>query len=104
MAQRQIESIAAWRTAFVFFAALALAGCNAAQPPPPASGITVVLPLTGQESSNQLQFLERIRHLPKRAVFERRTFTSSSKPAAQIKFLFFKPKGFQPEQSYPLVL
>ena len=61
-------------------------------------------PLTGPAASNQLQFLERIRHLPKNVAFERRAFSSTRKPKEQLNYLLFKPKGFQPEQTYPLVL
>ena len=91
----------------ILAAALALTGCNSSpSAPAPAAeaGITVVAPLTGQAASNEVQFLEHIRHLPKQAAFERRIFTSHVKPPEQLKYLLFKPKGFQPEQSYPLVL
>lgn len=85
--------------------ALLVVGCEPSPPLTAAdSGITIVAPLAGQDATNQLQFLERIRHLPKQAAFERRTFTSASKPAEQMKYFFFKPKKLRPEQSYPLVL
>jgi len=84
---------------------LTLAGCGAAPNATvsaPDLGITIVAPLTGQDATNELQFLERIRHLPKQATFERRTFTDPSK--SQLKYLLFKPKNFDREKTYPLVL
>ena len=91
----------------LFLASFVLVGCNSspnATTTTPDPGITVIPPLTGQAASNQLQFLEHIRHLPKQATFERRTFTSPNRPKEQLKYLLFKPKGAQPDQSYPLVL
>ena len=92
---------------FLLTTATMFAGCGA-EPNgtgnAPDPGITVILPLAGQEATNQLQFLERIRHLPKQAAFERRTFSSARTPKEQMKYLFFKPKNFQPAKSYPLVL
>jgi predicted peptidase len=90
---------------FLLFATAALVGCDAA---PNATvnnadpGTTVIAPLTGREATNELQFLERIRHLPKQAPFERRTFTSPTKE--QMKYLFFKPKNFDSAKTYPFVL
>ena len=67
----------------------------------PNVGITPIAPLAAEAATNQGQFLERIRHLPKTAAFEKRTFTHAR---AQLKYLLFKPKGFDAQRSYPLVL
>ena len=91
---------------FLLATAATFAGCGAAPSvtgSAPDPGITVISPLAGQEATNQLQFLERIRHLPKQAAFERRTFTDSS-TKEQMKYLFFKPKNFDPAKTYPLSL
>ena len=87
--------------------ALALCGCDLARKnsiPAPAIGITAIPPLTAEAATNQLQFLERIRHLPKKAAFEKRVFTRARAPQEQLKYLLFKPKGFDAQRSYPLVL
>ena len=87
-------------------AALAAVGCDSSSSAPPSAdaGITVVAPLTGQAATNQLQLLERLRHLPKITAWERRTLVSTIHPEEQLKYLLFKPKGFQTTQAYPLVL
>jgi predicted peptidase len=92
---------------FVLLAALGLAACNSSSSTSISAadaGITIIPPLTGQPASNELQFLERIRHLPKSAAFERRTFASATRPKEPLKYLLFKPKDFQPARAYPLVL
>lgn len=100
----------AWAQLFLALPiALMLAGCNSSPSSPasasaPDAGITVIAPLTGSGASNELQFLERIRHLPKTAAFERRTFLSPQPPGEPLQYLLFKPQHLQPEQSCPLVL
>jgi predicted peptidase len=93
-------------------AALCLAACNSS-PDITASGgtktygdpqATVVPLLTGEAASNEVRFLEYIRHWPKKAAFERRTYSDPKNPSNQLKYFLFKPKGFQREQTYPLVL
>jgi predicted peptidase len=86
--------------------ALGPIGCNRSpgNSTPAAPEGALVPPLAGEALSNEVQFLERVRHLPKRAAFERRTFNSRKMRGAQLKYLLFKPKGFQAQQSYPLVL
>ena len=64
---------------------------------------TLVAPLSGASASNEARMLESIRHLPKRAPFERRTFTNASR-TAELKYLLLKPKNFDRNRSYPLVL
>ena len=51
-----------------------------------------------------MRVLNYIRHLPKTAPFERRTFTSARTRNSPLKYLLLKPKGFQPNNAYPLVL
>lgn len=95
------------RSYLALLAVLGGVGCNSSTNAPATAadaGITIIPPLTGQAASNQLQFLERIRHLPKGAAFERRTLASTHQPKEELKYLLFKPKGFQVEQTYPLVL
>ena len=70
----------------------------------PGSGITAIAPLTGEALSNEVKFLEYIRHLPKKAAYEPRLFTSLTQGKEQLRYLLLKPKNFQPAQSYPLVL
>ena len=87
-------------------AAFGLAACNSS--PDTTSyddpQATIIPLLKGEAASNEVRFLEYIRHLPKKAAFERRTFADPKNSSNQLKYLLFKPKGFQPEQSYPLVL
>jgi predicted peptidase len=89
-----------------FCAVFCLAGCNSS-PSVDSYGdseATIVPPLSGEAASNEVRLLEYIRHLPKKAAFERRTFSIQKSPSEQLKYLLFKPKGFQREQAYPLVL
>ncbi len=91
----------------LLFGALLLCGCDLARKnsiPAPAIGITAIPALTAEAATNQLQFLERIRHLPKTAAFEKRVFARPRAPQEQLKYLLFKPKGFDVQRSYPLVL
>jgi predicted peptidase len=88
-------------------AALMLSGCDLSRNssgPAPDLGITAIPPLTTEAATNQLKFLERIRHLPKTVAFEKRTFAWPGAPQEQLKYLLFKPKGFDAQRSYPLVL
>ncbi len=87
--------------------ALLLSGCDLSRnssSPAPDVGITPISAPTADVATNQLQFLERIRHLPKTAAFEKRTFAWPRAPQDQLKYLLFKPKGFDAQRSYPLVL
>jgi predicted peptidase len=106
MASAQTMLAVLERSSFALLAALGFAACNSSSSTPPAAdaGITVIPPLAGQAASNELQFLERIRHLPRSAAFERRAFASATAPKEPLRYLLFKPKGFQPGQTYPLVL
>ena len=95
-----------WETCPLLLAALVLAGCNSSPstPPAPASavGATLVPPLFGVAASNQADCVEHLRHLPKKAAFEPRTFTNGAQ--AQIRYLLFTPRGYQANQAYPIVL
>ena len=51
-----------------------------------------------------MHYLERIRHLPKQAAFERREFVSTTDRKTRLQYLLFRPKNFQPGTNYPLVL
>ena len=84
---------------------LALAGCDAAPAigPGKSPGIAVP-PLAGEAATNQARLLEYIRHLPKKAPWERRTFLTAKSRSAQLKYLLFKPKSFEAGRAYPLVL
>src|SRR5829696_4758856 len=98
MASWQTRMAVLGQALFAILAALTLAACNSSTSrsiPGADAGITVIPPLTGHAASNELQFVERIRHLPKSAAFERRTFASASSPKEPLKYLLFKPKGFQ---------
>jgi predicted peptidase len=92
---------------FLLVAVLMLSSCDSSRHssgPAPDVGITAIPALTTEAATNELQFLERIRHFPKTAAFEKRTFTRSGAPQEQLKYLLFKPKGFDAQRSYPLVL
>jgi predicted peptidase len=66
-------------------------------------GITVIDPLQGEAATNQARMVERIRHLPKKTAWERRTFTSP-KTKEQLKYLLFKPAALDSGTNLPLVL
>ncbi len=98
-----------WRSLLILAGALVLAGCNSSSRAPSsaselAAGVTIVPPLTGEVATNRAQAVERLRHLPKKAAFEGRTFTSPNHRGAQIKYLLFIPRDYQTSQVYPLVL
>jgi predicted peptidase len=93
-----------WHT-WLIFPALLLTACNSSTSAPPdraAAGITVIPPLSGEAATNQLQLVERLRHIPKKSPFMARAFTNASR--GQIRYLLFKPKDYQTNHSYPLVL
>jgi predicted peptidase len=95
-----------WETFPWLVVAWLLAGCNSSPstppPPAPAIGATLVPPLSGVAASNQANCVEHLRHLPKMAAFEARTFTNRAQ--AQIRYLLFAPQNYQTNQAYPVVL
>jgi predicted peptidase len=96
-----------WQSSFLSAIAFVLVGCDStpnSSGAAPNVGIAAIPPLTAEAATNQLQLLERIRHLPKTAAFEKRTFARTRAPQQQLKYLLFKPKGFDAQRSYPLVL
>jgi predicted peptidase len=83
------------------------AGCNSSRnSPSPAQaaqlGITVVAPLNGSAASNHVACVEHMRHLPRHAAFEARTFTNAGQPP--LRYLLFRPENIQTNARYPLVL
>ncbi len=96
-----------WRRFGALLAVLCLAGCDSSTrttAPSTDAGITSIAPLTNQAALTQTNFLEHIRHLPRKAAYEPRHFTSLTTGKEQLRYLLLKPKNFQPAQSYPLVL
>lgn len=92
--------------AFAAIQFLFLSGCDSGLRSPgakPDPGAIVQAPLTGEAATNQARFLEYIRHLPKKAGYEPRVYTSPT-TKEQLRYYLLKPKHFQPAQNYPLVL
>ncbi len=82
-------------------------GCNSSlnspapgDPAPP--GITIVPPLTAEAASNHVACVERLRHLPKKAGFEARTFAGPD--GAQMRYFLFRPRNQQTNEACPLIL
>ena len=67
-------------------------------------GITVIPPLTAEVATNRAQFLERLNAFPKTTAFESRTLARPNAPEEQLKYLLFKPRSYNPQTNYPLVL
>ena len=67
-------------------------------------GTTIVPRLTGAGATSQSNLLERLRHLPPTAGFEARTFTAPGRAGATMRYLLFRPKDTDTNQSLPLVL
>ena len=66
-------------------------------------GAVIVEPLQGEAKTNQAQVVERIRHLTKKAAWERRTFISKRR-REELKYLLFKPANVGTGTHLPLVL
>ena len=67
-------------------------------------GTTIVPRLMGAAATSQSKLLERLRHLPRTAGFEARTFTAPGRAGATMRYLLFRPKDAATNQSLPLVL
>ena len=85
-------------------ALMASAPVGCAQPTNVFPGITIVPRLTGAAATSQSNLLERLRHLPRTAGFEARTFTAPGRAGATMRYLLFRPKDAATDQSLPLVL
>ena len=68
------------------------------------AGTSIVPPLQAQAATNQLQLLERIRHLPKKVAFEPRTYRETVGKKESMRYLLFKPTNAPPDEALPLVL
>jgi len=68
------------------------------------SGTFIIPPLRGQAASNQLEFLERLRHWPKKVEWEVRTFVAAPRGEEFMRYLLFKPKELSAGTNFPLVL
>ena len=64
----------------------------------------LALPLEAQAATNQLLLVERLRHIPKQAPFERRTYRKSNREGDALRYLLFKPPNAPPNAPVPLVL
>jgi predicted peptidase len=96
-----------WNLGLALVTGFLLTACGSNPCPATAgtnAGSAVLAPLVGEAATNQARFLEYIRHLPKKAPYEARLFTSPARTNEQLRYLLLKPKNFQPAQSYPLVL
>ena len=67
-------------------------------------GTTVVPRLTGAALIQQTNLLERLRHLPRTAGFEARTFTEAGQGGTALRYLLFRPKDMPTNQALPLVV
>ena len=84
--------------------AVVVSGCrNAALTPEQASAFQVVEPLQGETKTNQAALLDRIRHLPKKARWERRVFIDPQ-TNERLQYLLFRPGAAQAGTNLPLVL
>jgi predicted peptidase len=70
---------------------------------PEEIGAVIVEPLQGEAKTNQAQTVERIRHLTKKAAWEKRT-SISSEAKEPFRYLLFKPTNFAIGTNFPLVL
>ncbi len=66
-------------------------------------GTHQVSPLTGEDLRRQTNGLERLRHLPAAAAWEKRAFTGSV-DRVPLRYLLGKPAGYDAKKPYPLVL
>jgi len=105
MADRTALNIS-WKILPAMLVAVFLSGCNqspdTSTPPAAETGATLIPPLLGEAASNQAACVEHLRHLPKKAAFEARSFTNRTQ--GFIRYLLFKPAGYQTNQTYPVVL
>ena len=67
-------------------------------------GTTVLARLTGAAATSQSNLLERLRHLPRTAGFEARSFTEPGRAGATMRYLLFRPKNLATNQPLPLVV
>ena len=67
-------------------------------------GTTIVPRLAGTALIQQTNLLERLRHLPRTAGFEARTFTEAGQGGAALRYLLFHPKDMPTNQALPLVV
>lgn len=95
------------RTLLELLVLVVAAGCNSSpHSPSPAqaaqAGITVLAPLAGIAATNHAACVEHMRHLPRHAAFEARTFESEGHPP--LRYLLYRPERRNIDASYPLVL
>src|SRR5215212_8345687 len=70
---------------------------------PEEIGAVIVEPLQGEAKTNQAQTVERIRHLTKKAAWEKRTY-AHPKSKETLRYLLFKPANVGAGTNLPLVL
>jgi predicted peptidase len=70
----------------------------------PAPGVTLVPALAGEAAKNQADLLLKLRALPKEVASEARDLTRPGSTRSLMRYRLFKPLGFDPAKSYPVVL
>jgi predicted peptidase len=70
---------------------------------PEEIGAVIVEPLQGAAKTNQAQTVERVRHLTKKAAWEKRTY-AHPKSKETLRYLLFKPANVGAGTNLPLVL